>query len=59
MQVYDEQIEAPKLLEPTKVSEKERYENYRIYSTVDILFILRRLQQENSLITLYLGYGKT
>ena len=59
MQVYDEQIEAPKLLEPTKFSEKERYENFRIFSTVDILFILRRLQQENSLITLYLGYGNS
>ena len=59
MQVYDEQIEAPKLLEPTKVSEKERYENNRIYTKVDILFILRRLQQGNSIITLYLGYGNS
>ena len=59
MQVYDEQIEAPKLLEPTKVSEKERYENYRIYSTVDIHFILHRINQETSLITIKIEYGNS
>ncbi len=57
MQGSDQQIEAPKLTEPTQFSEEGKNENFRVHSAVDILFILRGLMQANSLITLYLGYG--
>lgn len=57
MQESDQQIEVPKLPEPTQFSEKGKNENFRVYSEVDILFILRRLVQKKSLIALYLGYG--
>ncbi len=47
------------ILEPTQFSKEEREENFRIYSEIDIQFILRGIMQSNSLITLYLGHGSS
>ncbi len=57
MQGSDQRIEAPEVLEPTQFSDKEKDESFRVYSEIDILFILRAIMQANSLITLYLGLG--
>lgn len=57
MQGSDQRIEAPEVLEPTQFSDKEKDESFRVYSEIDILFILRAIMQANSLITLYLGHG--
>lgn len=57
MQESDQRIEALEILEPSQLSQEEKDENFRVYSEIDILFILRGIMQANSLITLYLGSG--
>lgn len=57
MQGSDQEIETSAVLEPTQLSGKENDEDFRVYSAVDILFILRGVMQANSLITLYFAHG--
>ncbi len=56
LQSSDPITEATSVLAPTRFSQKETGENFRIHSAVDILFILRGIMQANSLITLYPDY---
>lgn len=57
MQESDSTDKTIEILEPTQFSQEEREENFRIYSEIDIQFILRGIMQSNSLITLYLSHG--
>ena len=50
MQGSDQRIE---------ISDKEKNESFRVYSKIDILFILRAIMSANSLITLYLNNSNT
>ena len=52
MQGSDQRVEASEVFEPTQFSDKEKDESFRVYSEIDILFILRAIKQANSLITL-------
>lgn len=58
MQDTDSTTKNIDILEPTEFSKEELEENFRMYSEMDILFILRGIMQANSLITLYTESGK-
>lgn len=59
MQRSDQRTEMPEVLEFNQFSDKEKNESFRVYSKIDILFILRAIMQANSLITLYLNNGNS
>lgn len=59
MQKTDSSSNTIEILEPTQFSQEDAEENFRIYSEMDILFILRGIMQANSLITLYADPGKS
>ena len=59
MQEPDPTSKTLEVLEPTELSKEDAEENFRIYSEIDILFILRGIIQANSLITLYVDQGKS
>ncbi|MBL8497617.1 flagellar brake protein [Nitrosomonas sp. JL21] len=58
MQEPDPNSNILEVLEPTEFSKDDAEENFRLYSEVDILFILRGIMQAHSLITLYAEPGK-
>lgn len=53
MQELQHEINVTNKLEPTRFTTTETEENFRIHSSLDILFILRGIMQANSLVTLY------
>ncbi|TXI16553.1 MAG: flagellar brake protein [Nitrosomonas sp.] len=54
MQETDQNIAEFGMLEPARLADDE---NFRVYSDIDILFILRKIMQSKSLATLYFGHG--
>ena len=54
MQESNQNAEVPKTLEPTTLIKDE---NFRVYSEIDILFLLRKITQTNSLVILSFNDG--